>query len=309
MAPDQADRRLRLPQRCAAFWVPDQNAPARDFLAQARSATNAATAARRTPQEGLRAPEVWVPDQNNALRFSGFRPEARLRATLGQDAPHGLGVSDPSPCAPPRQALCAGLFGQSVVGFCGTARGEWAGPVWAKNRSGRAVTCVSFPPSQRRAPFRGIHKGYSPYVCFLPCFLHKQKTSRPPGRDRASSAACGTHLKKVRCCAAAQKEPQRGADTPHPGAACGTLLKKGKVLHRCIKKATCCAAVQTEASCLSHRKALLTGKQCHGRIRRHGPPGKSIQGKGGTISFLKVRTGRQGRLPGHQTNKERSLCY
>ena len=24
-----------------------------------------------------------------------------------------------------------------------------------------------------------------------------------------------------------------GADTPHPGAACGTLLKKGKVLHRC----------------------------------------------------------------------------
>ena len=44
----------------------------------------------------------WVPDQNNALRFSGFQPEARLRATLGQDAPHGRGVSDPSPCAPPR---------------------------------------------------------------------------------------------------------------------------------------------------------------------------------------------------------------
>ena len=40
-------------------------------------------------------------------------------------------------------------------------------------------------------------------MCFLPCFLHKQKTSRPPGRDRASCAARGT------------------------------LLKKGKVLHRC----------------------------------------------------------------------------
>ena len=148
----------------------------------------------------------WVPDQNNALRFSGFQPEARLRATLGQDAPHGRGVSDPSPCAPPRQALCTDPFEHSVEGFCGAARVEWAGPVWAKNRSGRAVTCVSLPPSQRRAPFRGIHKGYSPYVCFLPCFLHKQKTSRPPGRDRASSAACGT------------------------------LLKKGKVLHRCTKR-------------------------------------------------------------------------
>ena len=49
----------------------------------------------------------------------------------------------------------------------------------------------------------GYIRGLPPYVCFLPCFLHKQKTSRPPGRDRASCAACGT------------------------------LLKKGKVLHRC----------------------------------------------------------------------------
>ena len=145
----------------------------------------------------------WNPDQNNAHRFSGFQPEARLRATLGQDAPHGRGVSDPSPCAPPRQAGKPGPIGHRVVGFCGTARVEWAWSVWTKNRSGRAVTCVSLPPSQRRAPFRGIHKGVPPYVCFLPCFLHKQKTSRPPGRDRASSAACGT------------------------------LLKKGKVLHRC----------------------------------------------------------------------------
>jgi len=99
----------------------------------------------------------WNPDQNNAHRFSGFQPEARLRATLGQDAPHGRGVSDPSPCAPPRQAGWLGPVGHSVVGFCGAARVEWAGPVWAKNRSRRAVTCVSFPPSQRRAPFWGIH--------------------------------------------------------------------------------------------------------------------------------------------------------
>ena len=66
---------------------------------------------------------------------------------------------------------------------------------------------MSFPPSQRRAPFRGIHKGVPPYVCFLPCFLHKQKTSRPPGRDRASCAARGTLIKKARCCAAGQKKP------------------------------------------------------------------------------------------------------
>ena len=72
MAPDQADRRLRLPQRCAAFWVPDQNAPARGFLAQARSAANAATAARRTPREGLRATEVWVPDQTSGAQAPFF---------------------------------------------------------------------------------------------------------------------------------------------------------------------------------------------------------------------------------------------
>ncbi len=149
----------------------------------------------------------WVPDQNNALRFSGFQPEARLRATLGQDAPYGLGGSAPSPYAPPRQALCTDPFEHCVEGFCGTARVERAWSIWAKNRLGRALTCVSFPPSQRRAPFRGIHKGASPYVCFLPCFLHKQKTSRPPGRDRASCAAYGTPLKKATCCAAAQKEP------------------------------------------------------------------------------------------------------
>ena len=106
----------------------------------------------------------WVPDQNNALRFSGFQPEARLRATLGQDAPYGRGGSAPSPYAPPRQAGKLGPFGHCVMGFCGTARVEWAWSIWAKNRSGRAVTCVSLPPSQRRASFRGFHKGGGAHV-------------------------------------------------------------------------------------------------------------------------------------------------
>ncbi len=123
----------------------------------------------------------WNPDQNNAHRFSGFQPEARLRATLGQDAPHGRGVSDPSPCAPPRQALCASLIGHSVVGFCGTARVERAGPAWAKNRLGRAVTCVSLPPSQRRAPFRGFHKGDTP-LCVLFTLLFAQAKNKPSAR-------------------------------------------------------------------------------------------------------------------------------
>ena len=43
---------------CGAFWVPDQNAPARGFLAQARSAARAATAARRTSQEGRQCPPL-----------------------------------------------------------------------------------------------------------------------------------------------------------------------------------------------------------------------------------------------------------
>ena len=120
----------------------------------------------------------WVPDQNNALRFSGFQPEARLRATLGQDAPYGRGGSAPSPYAPPRQAGWLGPVGHCVMGFCGTARVEWAGPIWAKNRSRRAVTCVSLPPSQRRAPFRGIHKGASP-LCVLFTLLFAQAKNKP----------------------------------------------------------------------------------------------------------------------------------
>ncbi len=63
----------------------------------------------------------WIPDQNNARRFSGFQPglraaasvsrttaaggswaEIAFHATLGQDTPCGLGVSGHSPQAPPR---------------------------------------------------------------------------------------------------------------------------------------------------------------------------------------------------------------
>ena len=148
----------------------------------------------------------WVPDQNNALRFSGFQPEARLCATLGQDAPHGLGVSDPSPYAPPRQAGKLGPIGHCVMGFCGTARGERAGPVWTKNRSGRALTCVSLPPSQRRALFRGFHKGDTP-LCVLFTLLFAQAKNK-------SSARTG------------------------PGILCRLrhTSQKGKVLHRCTKR-------------------------------------------------------------------------
>ena len=112
----------------------------------------------------------WVPDQNNALRFSGFQPEARLRATLGQDAPHGLGVSDPSPCAPPRQADRPGPFEHSVEGFCGAARVEWAGPVWAKNRLGRALGSVSLVPDQtdRRLRLPRVFSGLRPEARHAP---------------------------------------------------------------------------------------------------------------------------------------------
>ncbi|EOS55126.1 hypothetical protein C814_03337, partial [Anaerotruncus sp. G3(2012)] len=154
----------------------------------------------------------WVPDQNNALRFSGFQPEARLRATLGQDAPHGRGVSDPSPCAPPRQAGRPSPVGHNVEGFRGTARGERAGPVWTKNRSGRALTCVSFPPSQRRAPFRGFHKGDTPLCALLVPFRASEK--EPAARGRTPRILCrrkaAFFLKKAMCRAAAQKQ------SPHP---------------------------------------------------------------------------------------------
>ncbi len=61
---------------CGAFWVPDQNAPARGFLAQARSAANAATAARRTPQEGRQCPPLVRTPPASLVRQSDRAPGA-----------------------------------------------------------------------------------------------------------------------------------------------------------------------------------------------------------------------------------------
>ena len=113
--------------------------------------------------------------------FSDLRSEARLRPRRPLSLPYGLGGSAPSPCAPPRQAGWLGPVGHCVMGFCGTARVERAWSIWAKNRSGRAVTCVSFPPSQRRAPFRGFHKGDTP-LCVLFILLFAQAKNKPSAR-------------------------------------------------------------------------------------------------------------------------------
>ncbi len=202
LAPDQTDRRSRLPRVFSGLRPEARHTPRRPCgLPHGLGATGRML--------------FWVPDQNNALRFSGFQPEARLRATLGQDAPHGRGVSDPSPCAPPRQAGRPGPIGHRVVGFCGTAWGERTGPVWTKNRLRRALTCVSLPPSQRRAPFRGFHKGDTP-LCVLFTLLFAQAKNKPSARTGPGiPVPLAAHLsKKVRCCTAAQKEPQRGGGLP-----------------------------------------------------------------------------------------------
>ena len=140
----------------------------------------------------------WVPDQNNALRFSGFQPEARLRATLGQDAPHGRGVSDPSPCAPPRQAGKPGPIGHRVVGFCGTARGEWAGPVWAKKQvgAGSDMSVVSTLLEVGRIPGEFIRGVEPPLMCafYLAFCTSKKQAVRPDGTGHSVPPAA--HLSK-----------------------------------------------------------------------------------------------------------------
>ncbi len=221
------------------FWVPDQNAPTRGFLAQARSAANAATAARRTPQEGRQCPplvrtppaslvrrsvraqcrgvkatEVWVPDQTSGAQapyFGGLLGpavrSAAKAATPPQFALRARGQCPlpvcPSPASFVRRSVRAQCRG---VLRCGPGR---AGVVYLGKKQVGAGTDKRVPSTQPKAGTLpgGYIRGLPPYVCFLPCFLHKQKTSRPPGRDRASCAAYGTPLKKARCCAAAQKEP------------------------------------------------------------------------------------------------------
>ena len=155
--------------------IPDQNAPTRRL--------------------SQRCAAFWVPDQNNALRFSGFQPEARLRATLGQDAPHGRGVSDPSPCAPPRQAGKPGPIGHRVVGFCGTARVEWAGPVWPKKQvgAGSDMSVVSTLLEVGRIPGEFIRGVEPPLMCafYLAFCTSKKQAVRPDGTGHLG-AACGT---------------------------------------------------------------------------------------------------------------------
>ena len=121
---------------CATFWVPDQNAPARGFLAQARSAARAATAARRTPQEGLRATEVWVPDQTSGAQapfFGGLLgPTVRsaLRAMPPQFASRVRGQRPLPVCPSP-----ASLVHRSVRAQC---RGVKATEVWFPDQTSGA---------------------------------------------------------------------------------------------------------------------------------------------------------------------------
>ena len=143
--------------------------------------------------------------------FSDLRSEARLRPRRPCGLPHGLGVSDPSPCAPPRQAGKLGPFEHSVEGFCGAARVEWARPAWAKNRSRRAVTCVSLPPSQRRAPFRGFHKGDTPLCALLVPFRASEKGPAARGRTPRIPVPLAAHFsKKVRYSTAVHLPPSSG---------------------------------------------------------------------------------------------------
>ena len=66
---------------------------------------------------------------------------------------------------------------------------------------------------------------------YLAFCTSKKQAVRPDGTGHPG-AACGTPLKKARCCAAAQKEP---LPRTGPGILCRLrhTSKKGKVLHRC----------------------------------------------------------------------------
>ena len=105
-------------------------------------AANAATAARRTPQEGRQCPPLVRTPPASLVRQSD-------------------------------RALCNGVLRRGL--------GRVRGPVWTKNRLGRALTCVSFPPSQRRASFRGFHKGDTP-LCVLFTLLFAQAKNKPSAR-------------------------------------------------------------------------------------------------------------------------------
>ena len=101
----------------------------------------------------------WNPDQNNALRFSGFQPEARLRATLGQDAPHGLGVKGSIRLAPDqtdrRRAPSSGLLGwrRSAASAATTLRAA------SRARGQRPLPVCPSPASWEARPDRALCNG------------------------------------------------------------------------------------------------------------------------------------------------------
>ena len=182
-------RRFCFGSKATEVWVPDQTSGAQaPFFGgllgpAARSAAKAAT----PPQFALRA------RGHRAHVVLGSRPKQRpsllglsARSALTRDARAGCALRGRGQCPLPVCPSPASWQAQSDRALCsGVLRrglGRVAGPVWTKNRSGRAVTCVSFPPSQRRAPFRGIHKGF-PLMCafYLAFCTSKKQAVRPDG--------------------------------------------------------------------------------------------------------------------------------
>ena len=117
---------------------------------------------------------------------------------------------------------------------------EWAGPVWPKKQvgAGSDMSVVSTLLEVGRIPGEFIRGVEPPLMCafYLAFCTSKKQAVRPDGTGHSVPRAA--HLsKKVRCCTAAQKEPPPGRDRAF-GAASGTPIKKGKVLHRCTKRTT-----------------------------------------------------------------------
>ena len=131
----------------ASVWPQTKRIGARAFLKGAR-------------RFGFQGSIRLAPDQTDRRSrlprvFSGLRPEARHTPRRPCGLPHGLGVSDPSPCAPPRQALCTDPFEHSVEGFCGAARVEWAGPVWTKKQVGAGTDMRVFSAQPKAGTLPG----------------------------------------------------------------------------------------------------------------------------------------------------------
>ena len=133
--------------------------------------------------------------------------------------------------ARPDRALCSGVLRHSL--------GRVRGPVWAKNRSGRALTCASFPPSQRRAPFRGIHKGGGAHVV-----LESRPKQRPSLLGLSARSAL-TRDARARCASRARGQrplpvcPSPASWQARPDRAlCNGVLRHspGRVGRACLGK-------------------------------------------------------------------------